>query len=313
MGPTASAIPTTCLSMGCVRRSGTRAASGCSAAPPSSRTRDDLADRIGRDAADAARSLLPAAPSALIDPFAGSGNDVVLDAAPPLDSDRRRVRAGRPGVRSEPAKPDDRRLEHLAARRRLPNRAVLAHPRPRSAGGGLHRPALAADALDEERGPSTSVAPRRPWAMVVDVLAASFRGVPLLCAIQYLRADGPRSRSGTWPRGSIEATSACTTSILRGAITESCSGLRSPGSEALRPAAARARGDLRHVRPGAGRPALGHGARRPRRAPRRGRGEPAKGRAGTGRLAADGVGQRGARRPRRRGIPPVRDALAGGP
>jgi hypothetical protein len=151
-------------------------------------TRDELADRIGRDVAEAARSFLPAAPDAVIDPFAGSGNTLFW-------LQRHLAATNAVGFELENGVFELTRqnlaiVDSSIALHHVDYRAGVA-----SLGQGSHQPIVVfiappwGDALDEERGLDLRrTAP--PVAEIVDVLAATFDGVPLLCAIQvYERLD----------------------------------------------------------------------------------------------------------------------------
>jgi len=151
-------------------------------------TRDDLADRIGQDIAEAARALLPAAPSTLIDPCAGSGNTLFwmqryLSAAAAVgfeldegvyDASRRNLTIVDSGI----ALLHGDYREHASSLRSSSGRPLVVFIAPPWG-----------DALDEERG--LDLRRTTPQvAEVVDVLAAAFDGVPMLCAIQvYERVD----------------------------------------------------------------------------------------------------------------------------
>jgi hypothetical protein len=151
-------------------------------------TRDELADRIGRDVADAARSLLPAAPDIVIDPFAGSGNTLFW-------LQRHLAATNAVGFELENGVFELTRqnlgiVDSSIALHHVDYRAGLS-----SLGQRSDRPIVVfiappwGDALDEERGLDFRRT-KPPVAEIVDSLAATFAGVPLLCAIQvYERLD----------------------------------------------------------------------------------------------------------------------------
>ena len=154
-------------------------------------TRDDLADRIGRDVARAARSLLGAPPSMLIDPFAGSGNTLFwmqrhLSApdAVGFELDPRVYEAGRRNLTIVDSTIELRLGDYRTELSSLPR-----------AGGGPVVVFVAppwGEALDEERGLDLRrTAP--PVGEVVDVLAAAFDRIPMLCAVQVYERTDPAS------------------------------------------------------------------------------------------------------------------------